>query len=102
MRATESGFNPCPPQRPLAIGIILHGRGLEHLHEGDAHALGNGGDVFQHWHAYLVYRKMRLCFASPLKRVEAQFDDEREEHEPQRARRSLTYEHFLRVASCPS
>src|SRR5579863_1262932 len=31
-----------------------------------------------------------------------QSDDEREKHEPQRAQRSLIYEHFLRVTSCPS
>src|SRR5580698_4877474 len=34
-------------QRPRPVGIILHLRGLKHLHKGDAHALGNGRDVLQ-------------------------------------------------------
>jgi hypothetical protein len=32
-------------------------RGLEHLHEGNAHTLGDGGDIFEHWHIQPVYRK---------------------------------------------
>ena len=46
VRAAEAGFNARAPQRAFAIGIIFDGRWLKHLHEGDAHALGDGGDVF--------------------------------------------------------
>src|SRR5690348_18271785 len=42
---SESSFNPRPAQRSLAVGIILHGRRLKHLHKGDAHALGDGGNI---------------------------------------------------------
>ena len=37
-------------ERPRPIGIVLHLRGLEHLHEGDAHPLGDGGNVLKHRH----------------------------------------------------
>jgi len=47
------------PKRTRSIGIVLHLRGLEHLHERNAHALGDGRNVFQHWHTRLVYRKQR-------------------------------------------
>src|SRR6185437_3835695 len=40
------------PQRPRTIRIILHRRRLEHLHEGDAHALSYGGNVFNHGHTH--------------------------------------------------
>ncbi len=39
-----------PPKRTGSIGVVLHLRGLEHLHERNAHALGDGRNVFQHWH----------------------------------------------------
>src|ERR1022692_4670580 len=55
--AAEAGFELRSLQRTFAVGIIFHRRGLEHLHEGDAHALGDGGDVFQDRHVFLVYRK---------------------------------------------
>jgi len=55
--AAEAGFETGATQRTFAVGIIFHRRGLEHLHEGDAHALGDGGDVFQYWHTFVVYRK---------------------------------------------
>jgi len=38
------------PKRTGSIGIVLHLRGLEHLHERNAHAFGDGRNVFQHWH----------------------------------------------------
>src|SRR5262245_58691903 len=38
------------PERPRPIGIVLDNRRLEHLPEGDAHALGDGGDVLKEWH----------------------------------------------------
>ena len=38
------------PERPRPIGIVLDLRGLEHLHEGDAHTLGDGRNVFQDRH----------------------------------------------------
>src|SRR5260370_22747960 len=59
MRAAEAGFDAGAAERAFAVGIIFYRRGLEHLHEGDAHALGDGGDVFQDRHALLVYRKLR-------------------------------------------
>src|SRR6266849_1370215 len=43
--AAKASLNARPAQRPLSVGIILHDGGLKHLHEGDAHALGNRGDV---------------------------------------------------------
>jgi hypothetical protein len=49
--AAEAGFDARAAQRTFAVGIILHRGGLEHLHEGDAHAFGDGGDVFQDRHA---------------------------------------------------
>ena len=47
MGAAETGLNTCPAERTFSIRIILNGRGLEHLHEGDAHPLGDGGNIFQ-------------------------------------------------------
>ena len=44
----------CAFQRPWTIWIVLYNRGLEHLLEGDAHALGDGRDVFDHWHTHSV------------------------------------------------
>jgi len=38
------------PQRPRPIRIVLDLGGLEHLHEGDAHALGDGRDILQNRH----------------------------------------------------
>jgi len=38
------------PQRPWPIGIVLHRRWLKHLHEGDAHALRDGGNVLNDGH----------------------------------------------------
>src|SRR5271155_4400812 len=55
--AAEAGFELRSLERSFAVGIIFYRRGLEHLHEGDAHAFGDGGDVFQDRHALLVYRK---------------------------------------------
>ena len=42
------------PQRSRPVGIVLYLRGLEHLHEGDAHALGDGGNILQDRHTPLV------------------------------------------------
>ena len=44
--SAEAGFEPRSFQRTFAVGIIFYRRGLEHLHEGDAHAFGDGSDVF--------------------------------------------------------
>src|SRR3982074_3383332 len=54
--AAESGFDARPAKRTLAVGIVLDGGGLEHLHEGDAHSLSDGSDVLKNRHAQLVYR----------------------------------------------
>jgi hypothetical protein len=51
---TKAGLDAGAAQWSFTVGIILHGRGLEHLHEGDAHALRNRGDVFQYRHSLLV------------------------------------------------
>jgi hypothetical protein len=48
--ATEAGFEARSFERTFAVGIIFNRGGLEHLQEGDAHALGDGGDVFQNRH----------------------------------------------------
>ena len=42
------------PQRTGSVRIVLHRRGLEHLHEGDGHAFSDGGDVLEDRHTYLV------------------------------------------------
>ena len=55
--AAEAGFDAGAAERAFAVGIIFYRRGLEHLHESDAHAFGDGGDVFQDRHVVLVYRK---------------------------------------------
>src|SRR5580693_5657780 len=52
--AAEAGLELCSLQRSFAVGIIFYRRGLEHLHEGDAHAFGDGGDVFQDRHAPII------------------------------------------------
>jgi len=57
VRAAKTRFDARSTQRAFAVGIVLHDRRLKHLHEGDAHALGDGGDVLQDWHSDLVYRK---------------------------------------------
>ena len=46
VRAAETRFNAGSAQRTLSVRIILDDRRLEHLQEGDAHALGNRGDIF--------------------------------------------------------
>ncbi len=46
--AAEAGFNARSAQRTLAIRIVFHDRGLEHLRKGDAHPLGDRRDVLQH------------------------------------------------------
>lgn len=40
-------LEPRSPERPRAVRIVLHNRGLEHLLEGDGHSLGYGGYVFE-------------------------------------------------------
>jgi hypothetical protein len=63
--AAKAGFDASPAKRPLAVGIVLDGGGLEHLHKGDAHPLGNGRDVLKNRHAQLVYRRSgEQCGAS--------------------------------------
>src|SRR5579871_5427823 len=43
-------------QRSLAVRIVFHLRWLKHLHERNAHALGNGGNVLKdsHIHKYIL------------------------------------------------
>src|SRR5258708_33824717 len=55
---TETGLDARPAKRTLAIGVVLDGGGLEHLHEGDAHAFGDGSDILKNRHAQPVYRRM--------------------------------------------
>ena len=48
--AAEALLKLCATQRSVAVRIIFNLRGLKHLHEGDAHALGNGGNVLKDSH----------------------------------------------------
>src|SRR5579884_666849 len=50
MCPAKAGFNPGPAQRTLAIGIILDDRRPEHLREGDAHPLGDRGNILENRH----------------------------------------------------
>jgi hypothetical protein len=50
VHAAETFLELGAPKRSGPIGIVLYLRGLEHLHEGDAHTLGDGGNVLQDWH----------------------------------------------------
>src|SRR5580704_5170275 len=61
--AAEAGFEPRSLERTFAVGIIFYLGGPEHLHKGDAHAFGDGGDVLEDRHDLSVYRKRR-----PLRR----------------------------------
>src|SRR5277367_3804849 len=54
VHAAETFLELGAPERSRTIGIVFYLRGLEHLHEGDAHALSDGGDVLQDWHTSLV------------------------------------------------
>jgi len=54
MYAAKPFLDSRPPQWPWAIGIVLHNGRLEHLHEGDAHSLGDGGNIPKNRHAALV------------------------------------------------
>jgi hypothetical protein len=38
------------PQRPRAVGIVLYNRWLKHLPKGNAHSLGDGGDILDDRH----------------------------------------------------
>src|SRR5580704_18284226 len=69
--ATEASFELRSLERTFAVGIIFYRCGLEHLHEGDAHAFGDGGDIFQDRHTFLVYRRSagyRVPSAGDLRR----------------------------------
>ena len=44
-------------QRALAVGVVFHLGGLEHLPEGDAHSLGDGGCVLQDRHTLSIRRR---------------------------------------------
>ena len=50
VRAAETLLKTRPAQRTFAIRIVLDHSGLEHLLEGDTHALGNGGNVLEDGH----------------------------------------------------
>jgi hypothetical protein len=54
VHAAETLLKLGASERSRSIGIVLYLRGLEHLHKGDAHALGDGGNVLQDWHTSLV------------------------------------------------
>jgi len=61
VRATETCLNSGSAQGSFPIRIVLHGRGLEHLHERDAHSLGDGGDIFQNGHVSIsISKPMRM------------------------------------------
>jgi hypothetical protein len=45
VRAAEALLEHCSAQGAFAVRVVFHLGGLEDLSEGDAHALGNGGDV---------------------------------------------------------
>src|SRR5579862_5412643 len=57
MYATKTLLKLGAFQRAGAIGVVFDLRRLKHLHEGDAHTFGDGGDVLKDWHTHLVYRK---------------------------------------------
>src|SRR5579864_540052 len=60
VRAPETGFNAGTAQRALPIGIVLDDRGPEHLRKGDAHALGDRGNVLQNRHVFAsIPKEMR-------------------------------------------
>ena len=46
----------CAAQRARAVGVVLHLGGLEHFTEGDAHALGDAGDVTHDRHGSSIPR----------------------------------------------
>ena len=48
--ATKTLLELGAPKGTRSVRVVLHLRGLEHLHERNAHALGDGRNVFQHWH----------------------------------------------------
>ena len=50
VHATKTFLQLGAAERSRPVRIVLHLRGLEHLHKGDAHALGDGGDVLQNCH----------------------------------------------------
>ena len=52
VNATKTLLELGAPKRPRPIGIVLHLRGLKHLHEGDAHALGDGRNVLKNSHIH--------------------------------------------------
>ncbi len=54
VHTTKSLLNLCPAQRSGAIGIVLHSRRLEHLHERDGHPFGDCGYVLENRHTKLV------------------------------------------------
>ncbi len=67
--AAKAGLDAGAAERTFAVGIIFYRRRLEHLHEGDAHALGDRGDVLQDRHAFLVYRMRARAMACALLRL---------------------------------
>src|SRR5579863_1790151 len=54
MPATEALFKLRPAHRPLAVGIVLNLRGLQHLPEGDAHPLGDGSNIAHNRHTVSI------------------------------------------------
>ncbi len=60
MSAAKTAFDASSSKRTLAVGIIFYRRRLEHLHKGDAHPLGDCGDVFQNRHSFQYTESMVL------------------------------------------
>ena len=54
VHAAETLLKLRAAQRSGAVGIVLDDRRLEHLFKRDAHAFGDGGDVFDDGHTKLV------------------------------------------------
>src|SRR5208337_564021 len=59
VHAAEAVLEHRAAQRAGAVGIVFDDRGLKHLDEGDAHALGDGGDVFNDTHDGVQYNNWR-------------------------------------------
>ena len=51
VRAAEALFESGAPHRAFAVGVVLNLGRLQHLSEGDAHALGDGRDIAHNRHA---------------------------------------------------
>ncbi len=71
----KRSWNIAPQGGTGTVGIILHGRRLEHFHEGDAHALGDGGYVLHDSHIRSSITKGGGFRYAGVKRPETLIDD---------------------------